>query len=629
MWCNVASVSLHRQCSRRVNVRDNEPISCFDLFIFSAKGVNKIYKFDQKIPPQRRSIAVYMISANLHTFKYVLDQIHSINRSHQQQLSGDKFFGIKPFHVIVMPTVLHSFEIVLEEEGLFGVVELHRFNWDFITIDTGVLSLEIPQIFRELFVREDTSLLSSMAQSLRILNMVCRRPKTVITFGENASKMIEMVEQMEGFQRPDLRQNENSDFSAMIIVDRNKDFASSLMTPVTYSGLLLELFRSVAGTLQIDEASNRIQAEKLPFLKIKSKAKETSKSKIETATNLRLTASVDRIYQDNRYKHFADAINLLSAQAKTLGMEGQSIQGMQINEMHRYVATKLPKVATQKKELFKHLILCESIVNELGSNFEQLQTMEESMLYNRNKKQTFQRIQELLTTDGHRSNALRQVCLMHLTCGLNSDECTNFMTCYLNAFGYQYLPVFSHLATAKLFPDLPTLAKTKILTNISLPKWQNQFQTEANKMKLLPAAMSSETVTAEGETGTRRDPVCSSYVFNGCYIPVIAQLANSLLTANRFDDFADKFGHSDQIILHDSIQQTKVSAKEATVAHKRGEFADIFPFKPRTLFVFVVGGVTYAEIAACNYVERITGSKIIVASNCIVSGGDIVEAAFT
>lgn len=595
----------------------------------SAKGVNKIYKFDQKNPPQRRSIIVYMISSNLHTFKYVLDQIHSINSSHQQQLNGDKYIGMKPFHVIVLPTVLHSFEIVLEEEGLFGVVELHRFNWDFITIDGGVLSLEMPQVFREVFVREDTSLLSSLANSLRILNMVCRRPKTVITFGENAAKIVEMIEQMGGFQRPEMRQMENSDFSAMIVIDRNKDYASSLMTPVTYSGLLLELFRSVAGTLQIDDANNRIQAEKLLFLKIKPKTKEAPKPSTEAATNLRLTASADSIYHDNRYKHFADAINLLGAQAKALGMEGQSIQGMQINEMHRFVATKLPKVASQKKELFKHLILCESIVNELGSNFEQLQTMEESMLYNRNKKQTFQRIQEQLTTDGHRFNALRHVCLMHLTCGLNADECTNFMTNYLNAFGYQYLPVFTHLATAKLFPDLPTLAKTKILTNISLPKWQNQFQAEANKMKLLPAAASNEAAAADGEMGARRDPVCSSYVFNGTYIPVIAQLANVLLTANRFDEFAEKFGHSEQIVLHDTVHQTKICAKEAVIAHKRGEYTDIFPLKPRTLFVFVVGGVTYAEIAACNFVERITGSKIIVSSNCIASGGDIIEAAFT
>lgn len=520
--------------------------------------------------------------------------------------------------MIVFPTTFHSFDVVLEQEGLFGFVEMHRFSWDFITIDTNVLSLEVPQIFRDVFMREDTSLLPSIAHSLRILNMICRRPKTIITYGENATKIYEMIDRIEGFRS---NQTERSDFSSMIIIDRNKDFASALMTPVTYSGLLLELFRINAGSITIEENTNRLQSERLQFLRQKSK-KDEIKSTKENISNLRLNSTLDNVYQDNRYKHFSDAINALSAQAKNLGLEQQNVQGMQIKEMHKYVANVLPKVAAHKKELFKHLILCERIVNELGASFEQLQTMEESMLYSRNKKQTFQRIQELLSTDAHRLNCLRHICLLHLTCGLSADEITTFMTNYLNSFGYQYLPVFSHLSIAKLFPDLPNVSKSKILTNISLPKWQNLFQTEANKMKLLP---SSEAIS---EDSGRRDPICPSYVFNGSFIPLIAQLANCLLTANRIDDFADKFGHSEHIFFHDSVQQTKLNCREMTAQMKRNECADIFPLKPRTLFIFVVGGVTYAEIAACNFVEKITGSKIVIASDCITSGCDLIEAAF-
>lgn len=399
----------------------------FTFDISSAKGVNKIYKFDSKNPPQRKSTIVYFISSSLITFKYVLDQIHAMNGNQQteKQLSE---MGTKPFHVIVLPTVLHSFEVVLEEEGLFGFVEMHRFNWDFITIDSGVLSLEIPQLFREVFIREDTSLLPSIAHSLRIFNMVCRRSNIVITYGENAAKVAAQLDQIEGFRSAP--PEEKTDFTAMIIMDRNKDYASALLTPVTYSGLLLEIFRSVAGTLQIDEQKNRIQSEKLHFLKIKTK-KETRSEK-EAVTSLRLSDSVDGIYHENRYKHFSEAISSLSSQAKALGMEGRNIQGMAIGEMNEFVMNKLPKVASQKKELFKHLILCENIVNELGGNFEQLQTMEELMLYNRNKKQTFQKILEILTTDAHRYNSLRSICLLHLTCGqLNADEATTFMTNYL------------------------------------------------------------------------------------------------------------------------------------------------------------------------------------------------------
>lgn len=278
--------------------------------------MNKIYKFDSKNPPQRKSTIVYFISSSLITFKFILDQIHSINGNQQtdKHLSD---LAIKPFHVIVLPTVLHSFEVVLEEEGLFGYVELHRFNWDFITIDTGALSLEIPQFFRETYIREDTSLLPSVAHSLRILNMVCRRSPILITYGDNAAKVANMLDQIEGFKNINWNE-EKSDFTAMILMDRNKDYASALLTPVVYSGLLLELFRSVAGTLQIDEHKNRIQSEKLQFLKVKTK-KETGSNEKENVTSLRLSNSVDGIYNDNRYKHFSDAINLLSSQAKTLG----------------------------------------------------------------------------------------------------------------------------------------------------------------------------------------------------------------------------------------------------------------------------------------------------------------------
>ncbi|XP_031634220.1 uncharacterized protein LOC116347667, partial [Contarinia nasturtii] len=379
-------------------------------------------------------------------------------------------------------------------------------------------------------------------------------------------------------------------------------------------GLLLELFRVVAGTLQIDEHKNRIQSEKLHFLKNSSKKNATNEN--ETITRLSLNDSVDGIYVENRYKHFKHFVNLLSLRAKALGMEGRNIQGMEINEMKNFVK-KLPKVTSQKKELFKHLILCENIVNEIGSNFELSQTIEESMLYNRNKKQTFQKILELLTTDAHRYNSLRFICLLHLTCGLNADEAATFMTNYLNAFGYQHFPIFGHLGVAKLYPSFNNSAKTKVF-NISFPMIQNAFQIEANRMKLLP-----------GNIDGRRDPVDSSFVFNGSYIPFIAQLLNVLCSASKIDDFAEKFGQTEHILFYRFYQQhLELGTKEMMSAIKKGEISDIFPLRSRTIFCFVIGGITCGELAAIHFIERMTGSKIVVASDCISSGTDFVEAAF-
>lgn len=61
---------------------------------------------------------------------------------------------------------------------------------------------------------------------------------------------------------------------------------------------------------------------------------------------------------------------------------------------------------------------------------------------------------------------------------------------------------------------------------------------------------------------------------------------------------------------------------------KKGEIREFFPLKPRTIFCFVIGGITYAELGAINFIEKITGSKIVIASDCVASGADFIEAAF-
>ena len=80
---------------------------------------------------------------------------------------------------------------------------------------------------------------------------------------------------------------------------------------------------------------------------------------------------------------------------------------MSLYEMKEYVQTNLPKVAAQKKNLFKHLNLCEKIVQELGGNFEKQQNIEESIINNRSKKQIMTHIDDLVSVDAHKYNLLR------------------------------------------------------------------------------------------------------------------------------------------------------------------------------------------------------------------------------
>ena len=42
--------------------------------------------------------------------------------------------------------------MILEEEGVYGYCELDEFDLDLITLDTDILSLELPEFFRSFYL---------------------------------------------------------------------------------------------------------------------------------------------------------------------------------------------------------------------------------------------------------------------------------------------------------------------------------------------------------------------------------------------------------------------------------------------------------------------------------------------
>lgn len=592
-------------------------------------GIDKIYKFDPKNAPPKRKQFLYFLTSNLLTFKSALDQISSYqSQTSNNILAAESERNSRQYHVMVFPQVLASFEHLLEEEGLYGYVDLYSFQWDFIALDQGLLSLEIPNLFADVFVRRDGSLLGSVAQSLRIFNMVMGRPNLLFSFGENAEKVLQMIQKIDAERKVKSGEAKDvSDFNAMLIVDRDKDYPSCLLTPVIYSGLLLEIHKHNSGSLTIESTGNKIQNGKLAILQ----SEKNSKLKQKETTNLRMNGAQDLIYQENRYRHFSEVIGLLSSQAKALGLEGKMYsKDMKLSEMKDYVTNKLPKVAAQKKELFKHLLLCETIMEEIGANFEKHQLIEESILTNTNRKQIMSYIDELLAADAHKFNTLRLICLYHVTIGLTSEDMTKLMTAYLNAFGYQHLTVFNNLFQAKLFPDTTNLTKAKILSQISIPILKTPFQIEANKLKLLPTD-ANETAQSPVSPSSPTTPTgsgkkqCPSYVFNGNYIPLIAQLSSMILNAVSFEDLNNRFGHLERLKLSGKNFGPK-TLRELSITSAKADVNQLLPLKVKTIVVFVIGGITYAEVAACQLVEKLTGGKVVLASDTVLSGCDLLES---
>ncbi|KAH8284034.1 hypothetical protein KR054_007934 [Drosophila jambulina] len=597
------------------------------------KGIQRIYKHDaaQSLPRSSDQVHIYMIRSVLGTFQTLLRQLQPVALEEMPDIS------LKMYHIVCVPSCYSYFQTLLEQAGLWGLVQLHHFNWDFIYFDQGVLSLELPNLYECIYLQRNSSPLPSVAQSLRLLQMICGQPAVILSFGNHSSQLLQMLKALGKMPEP----TNPPDYGGWLIIDRDKDYPASLLTPAIYAGLLLEVFQQRSGEILVDNSKNKISSQRVELLQGKSSKVGLAQASSKPCS-IRLNSASDEIYGDNRYKHFAQVSSLIRAQVKALGLELQKLSDMQLDEMHDYVARKLPKLTELKAKVLRHLNASEIIIKMMG-NFRRLQTLEEDILNNVSRKRLLGEIDELLTTDGQRFNTLRLLCLLHHCAGVAPEELHSFARNYCNLFGHQELSVFQQLAQAGLLPPLVAEKKapttTKLLSNLPLPKFQQtEFQANANRLKLLTSfgdgqdgsavssSASSTSSSSKNQAGGLQS--CPSFVFNGTYIPLVAQLCSILLKTNSAEELASKLAMIEGLHLHLESGRTTPKAYANQMKTNGGADHDVFPLRLRNLFVFVVGGASYAEIAACDFVAKLTGAQITVASDSLMAGSDLISAAF-
>ncbi|XP_008548670.1 vacuolar protein sorting-associated protein 33B [Microplitis demolitor] len=445
-----------------------KPLDSFvGVTVLKKHGVDKIYKLEPGIKPTN-SQRVFLVSSDLISCKRVLDQI-------QSEISQSE--GLN-FHILInphIPTVVHS---LIEEEGLADLVTVRALSWELIRIDDNVLSLETP-IFVDLYYHKDTSLLSSLARSLWSLQLILGWPKFTMSFGKHSDQVLKMIDAM---QEDNKSINSGNEIGGVIIMDRSYDLVSTLLTPVSYLGLLSEVAPINVNTATIDKSQIKLDPKK------------------------------DKVYEDVRDIHFSDVFPKLRATAKSLKSEQEATQEMKLAEMGHYVATRLSKTAEVKRLLASHISACEAIISALGSEFESLQSTEKSILECVKRKECLDYIERNIIDYPMRS--LRLLCLLSITSGgLTSNESHVIQKSHLHAHGYENIPLFYKLETCGFLRQ-----KKENLLN-KLPTWSGEWTSNAQRMKLLP----NQSKKSDDSTA------CPSYVFSGAYIPAIAQFLKTVV----------------------------------------------------------------------------------------------------
>lgn len=98
-----------------------------------------------------------------------------------------------------------------------------------------------------------------MARNLWSLYLVLGSPKLILSFGKYSQQILRFIESIKQSVKSCKTENE---IGAFILMDRNYDKVTTLLTPVTYSSLLNEVFDINVGMIYTGKAQTKLDPDK-------------------------------------------------------------------------------------------------------------------------------------------------------------------------------------------------------------------------------------------------------------------------------------------------------------------------------------------------------------------------------
>lgn len=530
-----------------------------------SNNIDKFFRIDssRSLVPYEAPTVIYITYPDKTTTERMLDEI-------MLDPSGDR-----KYHVVFVPLIPYDIEDILESNGIHERVTLHSLQLLPVQLDAGLLTLEVPNIYRDLFVERDLTHLACFSRAIYQLCQVFGTPDVWVEIGEHACAVRTQVE-------ADLRSCVSAPpaVHAVVIMDRSADYASALLLPSTYAALLAEVYRPKCGVLE-HKVDPNTSTEDVP---IDERTYTPAPRKQWPSVKLYLDGDTDSIYNSLKYRPFPEAmaslVNLLKqAATSTSSFQDSAAAGrMSVADMKSFVENSLRRTDNVKK----HDRAAETIIRTFGDKFERRTTVEADIVNGTERHEEF--IHETLASGVEPYEALRLFCLASVTRGYQRDgaKARSFLDCFFTQHGYHHLPLQSRLFKAEFLVNSPGTDGKRNLFSQGKSRWKQ--------------VSSDDVVTANSP----------SYVFGGTYSPLIAQVVAAVATGARVSDLQDQL----KAFAHNNIEAP----------------SHAFPLRERTFIVVIIGGVTYSEVAALQLLEQITGSRIIVLSDKVVTGNDIVDA---
>ncbi|XP_029353639.1 vacuolar protein sorting-associated protein 33B [Echeneis naucrates] len=548
--------------------------------------VDKLYKVEYKPIISTSDQVCFLIRPRIQTVKWICDVANA-----------DKAAGkFRRYKIIFTPQKFYACEAVLEEQGLFGDVTTDEWAFYLLPLDDDIISLELPEFFRDNFLAGDQRWVRTVGSALHLLHSIYGPFSKIYGIGRCAKMAYESWK--EQVEEGDTKARQ-AEIGNAFLIDRDVDYITPLCSQVVYEGLVDDIFRIKCGCVEFGHDVT------------------SSDKSVKVMLN-----SQDKVFSEIRNEHFSNVFSFLSQKARNLQTAYDKRRGMDIKQMKTFVSEELKGLKQEHRLLSLHIGACESIMKKkTKQDFQELLKTEHSLLEGFEIRECISFIEEHINRQVSMIESLRLLCLLSITeNGLLPKDFRALKAQYLQSYGVDHLLTFANLRQLGLLVEQQpgetlTVMESKVgklVNDKTAGKLTDAFSSLAKKSHFRALSRKLNLVPKSDEEYDLRVPRDMAYIFSGAYIPLSCKLIEQVLERDSWTGLEEV---------------TKLlNGHEFAFTGSNGADLRAKSDAQRIILVMFLGGCTFSEISALRFLGRERGYKFIVVTTAITNSSRLIEA---
>ncbi|NWU88564.1 VP33B protein, partial [Upupa epops] len=562
----------------------------------------------------------FLVRPRIRTMRYIADIINA------DKMSGRS----RKYKIIFSPQKFYTCEMVLEEEGVFGDVTCDEWSFYLLPLDEDLISMELPEFFRDYFLEGDHRWINSVARALQLLNSLYGPFSKCYGIGRCAKMSYELWRNLKEENESD-GQGRKPEIGNVFLMDRDTDYVTALCSQVVYEGLVDDTFRIKCGSVDFGPDVT------------------SSDKSVKVLLNAQDKASSLQVFSQIRNEHFSSVFGFLSQKSRNLQAQydvstaphvrrprrcpgtaqspacvlclPQRRRSMDIKQMKNFVSQELKGLKQEHRLLSLHIGACESIMKKkTKQDFQELIKTEHLLLEGFDIRESTSFIEEHIDRQVSPIESLRLMCLLSITeNGLIPKDYRSLKTQYLQSYGPEHLLTFHNLKRVGLLTEQSggeTLTAveskvSKLVTDRAAGKITDAFNSLARKSNFRAISKKLGLIPrVDGEYDLKM-PRDMAYVFSGAYTPLSCKIIEQVLERRGWQ------GLEEVVRL---LNGNEFSASDGSVEDNLGLESQ------RVVLAVFLGGCTFSEIAALRFLGRERGLKFIFLTTAITNSARMMEA---